>query len=123
MPKDFSRTDRVADLIQRELSQIIQQEVRDPRLKQVTITAVRVASDLSFAKIYITQLDDQQPIEQTLKGLNKLASFLRYHLAQVIELRIMPTLRFVYDASISQGNHLAKLIDNAIADDERKHEK
>ena len=91
MPKDFNRTDRIADLIQRELSQIIQQQVRDARLKQVTITAVRVAADLSFAKIYITQLDDQQPIEQTLKGLNKLAGFLRYHLAQTIELRIMPT--------------------------------
>lgn len=121
MPKEYNRTDRVAELIQRELATLIQQEVRDPKLGLITITAVKVASDLSFAKIYVTQLADDKPIEQTLKVLNKLAKFLRFRLANTIELRIIPQLRFVYDASISEGNRLASLIDEAVAEDERKH--
>src|SRR4051794_4821579 len=110
MPKEYNRTDRVAELIQRELAILIQREVHDPKVGIITITAVKVASDLSFAKVYITQLDDNKPIEQTLKVLNKLTKFLRFRLANTIELRIIPQLRFIYDASISEGNRLASLI-------------
>lgn len=121
MPKEYKRTDRVAELIQRELAMLILKEVRDPTLGPVTVTLVKVASDLSFAKVYITQLTDDKPIEQTLKTLNKMAGFLRFRLANTIDLRVVPHLKFIYDASISQGNHLASLIDKAVAEDERKH--
>jgi ribosome-binding factor A len=123
MPKEYNRTDRVAELLQRELATLIQQEVRDPNVGIITVTAVKVASDLSFAKVYITQLDDNKPIEQTLKALNKMTKFLRFRLANTIELRIIPQLRFVYDSSISEGNRLANLINEAVAEDERKHHK
>jgi len=123
MPKEYKRTDRVAELIQRELAMLIQQEVRDPKLGLVTLTAVKVASDMSFAKVYVTQLDDSKPIADTLKVLNKLVKFFRFRLANSIQLRVIPQLKFVYDASISEGNRLAGLIDEAVAEDERKHRK
>ncbi len=121
MPKEYNRTDRVNELLQRELAKLLQHEVRDPNLGLITVTAVKVASDLSFAKIYITQLNDDKPIEQTLKHLNKMTNFLRYRLASIVQLRIIPHLKFIYDASISQGNHLANIINEAVAADERKH--
>src|SRR4051794_36570175 len=111
MPKEYSRTARVGELMQREIAKLLQQEVRDPNIGLITVTTVKVASDLSFAKIYITQLNDQQPVEETLKHLNKMVGFFRYRLAQVIKLRVMPQIKFVYDASISHGNRLASLID------------
>ncbi len=121
MPKDYNRTDRVGELLQRELAILIQQAVRDPNVGIVTVTAVKVASDLSFAKVFITQLDDNKPIEKTLKCLNKMAGFLRFRLANTVQLRIIPQLKFVYDVSISHGNRLASLIEAAVTEDEKKH--
>lgn len=121
MPKEHQRTLRIGDLIQRELAVLLQQEARDPILKLVTVTHVKVAPDLSFAKVFITQLNDEQPVEQTLKRLNKLKKFLRFRLAHTLQLRVTPQLHFVHDASIAQGNRLASLIDKAVAEDERKH--
>jgi len=119
MPKEFSRTQRVADLIQRELAQLIQNEMEDPRVRLVTVTAVKVSRDLSHAKIYITQHKPEAEIAKTVKVLNKAASFLRFRLAQIIDLRIVPELRFVYDASITYAASLSALIDEAVADDKK----
>lgn len=121
MPKEYSRTQRVADQIQRELAMLILQEINDPRLSLVTVTAVQVSRDLAYAKVFITQHNDENEIKTTLKVLNKAAGFLRYHLAQKIDLRIIPELKFVYDASISNGAKMSALIDEVIAEDEKKH--
>lgn len=123
MPKEFSRTQRIAELIQHTLANILMQEVDDPRLRLVTITKVTVSPDLSHARVLITQLDDKQPIEQTLQQLNKIAGFLRYRLAHTIEIRVMPQLKFFYDASIRESAHLSSLIDRAVEQDQRKHKK
>lgn len=122
MVKDFSRTERVADVIQHELAGLIQAEMGDPRLKLVTVTAVQVTRDLAHAKIYITQPVDESKINIAVKILNKAAKHLRYRLAQLIKLRTMPELKFVYDESIRHGSHLSAMIDQAIEEDEKKHQ-
>ncbi len=123
MPKEYSRIDRIGDLIQRELAQLLIKEMQDPRLDLVTITAVKVSKDLSFAKVYFTQAKEEKAALETVKVLNRAANHLRYLLAQAIDLRVVPHLRFYYDTSISNAAHLSGLINSAIAADEDKHKK
>ena len=111
MSNDFKRTDRIAEMMQRKLSQLIQQEIKDPRLPSfVTISAVKVSADLSHAKVYFTVFNDD--IEQTAAILNSAASYLRSALARTVKLRTVPQLHFVYDESIEYGRHLSRLIDD-----------
>jgi ribosome-binding factor A len=106
----FKRTDRIAEMLQRKLSVLIPQEVKDPRLpKFITISSVSVAADLSHAKVYFTVLD-QDPNE-TQAILNDSAKLLRKALARSVTLRTVPALHFHYDESIEYGKHLSKLID------------
>lgn len=115
MSNDFKRTDRVAEMLQRKLSQIIQQEIKDPRLPHfVTISGVKVSGDLSHAKVYFTVLGDEN--KQAAVILNTAASYLRTALARTIKLRTVPQLHFVYDESIEYGRRLSKLIDDANPD-------
>lgn len=110
MGQNFKRTDRVAEMIQRKLAQIIPQEVKDPRLKGfVTVSAVKVAADLSHAKVYFTVLHDDKKLAGSI--LNAAASYLRSALARSITLRTVPQLHFVYDESIEYGEQLSRLID------------
>lgn len=110
---DFKRTDRIAELIQHNLAQIIQREMRDPRLpKFIGISFVRIAPDLSHAKIYFTVLNEEEK-KITASILNTASGFLRAALAKSIKLRIAPQLRFVYDDSIAYSRHLNQLIDQA----------
>lgn len=112
MASQFKRTDRIAEMIQRKLAQIIPQEVRDPRLTGlVTISAVKVASDLGHAKIYFTVLSEDKNTAMTI--LNGAASYLRSALARSITLRTVPQLHFIYDESIEYGERLSRLIDKA----------
>lgn len=116
MSSDFKRTDRVAQMIQRRLAEIIQTEVKDPRLPRlITVSAVSVSKDLAHAKIYITFFGDKENGAEVLGVLNNAASYLRTVLARCIKLRTVPALKFVYDTSIEHGNHLQDLIDEACA--------
>lgn len=119
MAKEYSRTQRVADQIQKELAQLIQLEMKDPRLGMVTVSAVEVSRDLAFADIYVSFLgvDDQEKIDQSLAILNQAAGFLRSGLARAIKLRFTPRLRFYYDNSLRRGAYLSSLIDEAVAKD------
>lgn len=117
MSNDFKRTDRVAEMIQRKLSQLIQQEIKDPRLPNfVTISGVKVAADLSHAKVYFTVLNAD--VEKTTLILNSSASYLRTALARRVKLRTVPQLHFVYDESIEYGRRLSRLIDEVNPPDE-----
>ncbi|KTD28734.1 ribosome-binding factor A [Legionella israelensis] len=117
----FKRTDRVAGLIQRKLAQIIQQEVKDPRLSGfVTVSAVKVSSDLGHAKVYFTVLNEDKELATSI--LNSAASFLRTVLARSIKLRTVPQLHFVYDESIEYGKRLSRLIDEANAPNDSSNE-
>ena len=121
MPKDFSRSRRVGEQIQRELALLLQREVRDPRLSQVTIAAVKVTRDMSQATVYFTVLGDKQDIPPIQQALEKASGFLRHALGEQIVMRSLPHLKFVYDDSISRGAELSSLIDEAIAADRKKH--
>lgn len=114
MPKDFSRTRRVGEQIQREMAQLVQQEIKDPRLGLVTISAVKLSKDMSHANIFFTVLNDEQSVEDTLKVLEGAAGFLRHELAKRMQLRIVPHIHFKYDESITYGNDLSALINKAM---------
>ncbi len=116
MPRDFKRTDRVADVMQKEISQIIRQEINDPRVGLVTISLVQVSKDLSHAKVFVSVMSETQAVE-TLKALNKAAGFFRGVLAKRLKMRIIPALNFVYDDTTLKAIRLSKIIDDAIADD------
>lgn len=119
MPKDVSRPRRVAEQIQRELAELIQLELKDPRVGMVTLTGVEVSADYAHAKVYFSLLGDQARVNEALKGLNSAAGFLRSQVAHRMKLRVMPMLHFVHDISIEQGARLDKLIADAVADDAR----
>lgn len=123
MSNTFKRSDRVAEMVQRKLSQIIRQEINDPRLPHfVTISSVKVTTDLAHAKVYFTVLNDEPG--ETTAILNTAASFLRTALARTIKLRTVPQLHFIYDESIEYGRQLSKLIDkvNNVENDDESDE-
>ena len=119
MAKEYSRTQRVADQMQRELALLIQREVRDPRLGMVTVTAVDVSRDLAHAKVFFTLLgkDSDEDVALNREILNEAAGFLRMQLGRVMKLRSIPQLHFHYDESIRRGVHLSSLIDRAVVED------
>lgn len=114
MPKDYSRTRRVGEQIQREMAQLVQQEIKDPRLGIITISAVKLSRDMSHATIYFTILDESQSVADTLKILEGASGFLRHELGKRMQLRIVPHIHFKFDESISYGNELSALINKAI---------
>ncbi|MFA5493774.1 MAG: 30S ribosome-binding factor RbfA [Porticoccaceae bacterium] len=119
MPKEFSRTDRVADALQRELAQLIRDEMNDPRLGIVNITVVEVSRDLSQAKVYLNFVvpKDEADAAAAIEVLNGSAGFLRAQAAKSIRMRSIPKLRFYYDASGERGQKLSALIDLAVSQD------
>jgi len=121
MPKEFARTRRVGEQIQRDLAVLIQQELKDPRLGMLTISAVEVSKDMSTAKVFITVFNEAQDRDKTLEALQHAAGFLQRELGQRLSLRTIPKLRFVYDESIVRGAELSALIDKAVKQDRAKH--
>jgi len=118
MPRDYARTDRIAEQIQRELAQLLRLEVKDPRVRMVTVTGVEVTRDYAHAKVFYTTLaGDSKELQQ---GLERTSGFLRSKLASAMKLRITPQLHFTYDASVERGSHLSQLIDQAVASDTPK---
>ncbi|NQD36528.1 30S ribosome-binding factor RbfA [Permianibacter sp. IMCC34836] len=122
MAREFKRTDRVGDEIQRELALLLQREVKDPRVPMTTVSAVKVSRDLLNANVYVTFLgrDKLQDITEAVKVLNNMSGFLRSALAQRIRMRQLPRLMFHYDDSLARGRHLSSLIDSAIASDQAR---
>jgi ribosome-binding factor A len=109
--KRSGRPEKLGDLIQRELSDLLHRELRDPRVGMVTITAVDVSPDLSHAKVFFTTLS-REHVEEASDGLRRAAGFLRSQLARRIKLYTTPELRFVYDESVERGDRLSRLIDS-----------
>lgn len=122
MAKEYSRTQRIGDQMQRELARMIQREIKDPRLGMVTLTGIEVNRDLSHARVFFTvmgQDDDQQKIALNQEILNESAGYLRMLLGKSLKLRTIPQLHFHYDESVSRGAHLSALIERAVAEDRR----
>ncbi len=125
MARDYSRTSRIADQLQRELAQIIQLEIQDPRLGMVTVSYAKVSKDLGYADVYITVLplngkDEDEAIVDSLKVLNNAAGFIRGILAKKVKLRVMPALRFHFDETIERGRHLHHLIEATVREENQK---
>ncbi|EXV85554.1 ribosome-binding factor A [Acinetobacter baumannii 25691_9] len=118
------RLKRMGGSVQRELSELIPQELKDPRLGGlVTISGVKVSPDLGYADVYVTVMgrelsDDQNEVahRETLDILNKASGFLRQELSRRIKTRITPRLRFHYDKTNAYGNYMFGLIEKAVQD-------
>jgi len=118
MAKEFSRTRRVADQIQRHMAELIQMELGDPRVGMVTVTGVDVTHEFERARVYFTVLDAnladkkkaKESVETSTKALNNAAGYLRSALARRLKLRTTPQLTFIYDSSMEHGNRLTDLI-------------
>ncbi|WP_017217784.1 30S ribosome-binding factor RbfA [Pseudoalteromonas sp. NJ631] len=120
--REFSRTDRVAQQIQKEIAVILQREIKDPRLGMVTVSAVEVSRDLSYAKVFITVLNtsDEDKTKQSAAILNEAAGYIRSLLGKRIRARIMPELKFVIDNSLMEGMRISNLVDSVIREDNAK---
>ena len=123
MAREFSRSQRVADHLQRELSGLIQHEIRDPRVGMVSVTAVEVSRDMAHAKVFITVLgkETEEEAKESIDALNKAAGFLRSQMARMSNARTTPKLRFFFDSSVVRGQHLSNLIKSAVAEDKNRH--
>ncbi|MFT5887535.1 MAG: ribosome-binding factor A [Zhongshania sp.] len=121
--KEFSRTARIADFLKRELGSFIQKELRDPRLGMVSVIDAEVSRDMSHAKIYVTVMgkDSAEEAKESLAVLNKAAGFLRSQVAKINNARTTPQLRFYYDSSVNRGQHLSKLIQDAVDSDRSRY--
>ncbi len=118
MPREFTRSDRVSDAIQRILGQVIAQEVRDPRIGMVNINAVTVTRDMAYAKVYVTfvgQSEDESLAAAAV--LNKASGFLRGFIAKELIMRSVPKLQFIYDKTAIRGQELSYLIERALKED------
>jgi ribosome-binding factor A len=112
-----SRNQRIESEIQRVLAALVAREVKDPRVGNITITAVSMAKDKSAAKIFFTPFASRNPPEQVRAGLTHAGGFLRGELGRRLGLRHAPKLEFVYDATVEQAAHLTGLIERAVAGD------
>lgn len=118
MPREFSRSQRMAEQLRRELAEIVRDEIKDPRMGFTSFTEVRMSRDLSHAVIYCSVLDPEQQSE-TIEILNRAVGFFRKEIARRIRARIVPTLKFVIDDSVTRGEAMDDLISAAIESDKQ----
>ncbi len=115
----YARTDRVAHLVHRELSEIIEREMKDERLGgMITITGVNITKDMKFAKVYFSVLGDEKTIKITQDTLNSASQYIRSRLNERISLKNIPSLTFYYDSSMATGMRIGKLLNEIKKHDE-----
>ena len=120
MARDFQRSRRVEEQIQRLLAELVRREVKDPRVGPVTITAVEVSRDLSHAKVYFLPFDARRSATEVGAALASAAGFLRVHLKKQLAMRHVPELHFLPDKTIDEAARLSALINTAVASDARR---
>ncbi|ERM59971.1 MULTISPECIES: 30S ribosome-binding factor RbfA [Vibrio] len=123
MSKEFSRTQRVSQQLQKELALILQREVRDSRIGMVTISDVEVSRDLAYAKVFVTFLciGEQTP-ESCLAALKEHEVPVRMALGKRIRHRLTPEVRFTYDNTLVEGMRMSNLVSEVLSDDKRKQQ-
>jgi len=120
MAREYSRVDRIADQMQRELAELIQRELKDPRVAMVTVSAVRVSRDLGYADVYVSllsteELSESSPeVQEALAVLSRAAGFLRGQVGRAMKLRVVPQLRFHFDTLLGQSRRMERLIREAV---------
>ena len=105
------KIDRLNNIFVEQISQILRKEIKDERIHFVTVTAVKITNDLSFAKVYVTILDDKMR-DSMLKQLNKASNFIERELSKRVEIRKMPNITFVYDESIEYATNIENIIES-----------
>lgn len=113
---DFSRSERVAEQVRRDLAVLIRERVKDPRVGMVTVLDVELSKDLAHAKVWFDVLQEDTA-KDAEDALNHAAGYLRRELGRGLKLRVTPNLKFFYDDTQSRGNALSALIDKAVASD------
>lgn len=112
MPREFSRSERMAEQLRRELAEIVRDEIKDPRLGFVSFTEIRMSRDLSHAVVYSSVLNSESQ-DEAIEVLNRAVGFIRKEIARRIRARIVPTLKFVVDDSVVRGVAMDELISKA----------
>lgn len=120
MPREFNRSQRMAEQIRRELAEIVRDELKDPRMGLCSFTAVKLSRDLSHAVVFCTVLDDTHR-DETIGTLNRASGFIRSQIASRIRARTVPVLKFINDDSVERGAAMEALIEKAIKSDEQHH--
>ncbi len=130
MARDFSRSQRVSQEMQKEIAIILQREVKDPRIGMATVSGVEVSRDLAYAKVFVTFLNlsggeksEEEMVADGLTALNEAAGFIRSLLGKAMRLRIVPELTFAYDNSLVEGMRMSNLVTNVVKDDEKRRHK
>ena len=121
MARDYARSRRIGDEIQRSLSEIVRRDLKDPRLQYLTITAVEVSRDLSHANIFVSPLDPEGDPAPILEALQSASGFIRRQLGRSLTTRLTPQLHFARDESIETGSRMTSLIDTVVEDDKQRH--
>lgn len=116
MPREFTRSERVAAQLHREVAQIIQREVKNPDVGFVSVSEVNVTRDISLARVYVTVFDSEGAAK-TIKALNKAAGFIRTRVGNKMRMRHVPEIRFLHDASVETGARVDELIAKALRQD------
>jgi ribosome-binding factor A len=114
MKKGFQRSDRVAEQVRRDLADLIQSELKDPRVGMISLTAVELTPDYAHAKVFFTTLDAEH-LDEVQRGLKRASGFLRRELGRRIHIHTLPELHFIYDNSLERGASMSLLIDKAAA--------
>jgi len=120
MPREFTRSQRMAEQIRRELAEIVRDELNDPRMGLCSFTAVKLSRDLSNAVVFCSVLD-KDLCKETIETLNHATGFIRSQIASRIRARTVPVLKFVNDDSAERGEAMDELIKEAIKQDEQHH--
>jgi ribosome-binding factor A len=118
MPREFARHERLGNQVLRSLSELIRFETKDPRLSDVSLTAVDLSRDLSVARVYFSLLDPDQDPAPAEEALRHAAGFLRHGLGKALTVRHIPELRFEHDDSAADAMRISELIDRAVGDED-----
>lgn len=113
MPREFSRNQRLGNQVLRTLNELLRFETKDPRLEQVSLTAVDLSRDLSVARVYYSMLDPTAEPAPVQEGLERAGGFLRSRLGRELKIRHVPELRFAHDDSAAEGQRISDLIGQA----------
>ena len=112
------RSTRVGDLILKEVAFLLLEKVRDPRVRGVTLTGIRLSDDLRLARIYYSVMGDQNEEEQAAAGLRSATGFVKRQIGKRLDLRYIPEISFSYDPSLKFGNHLERVFEGMRKPDE-----
>ena len=119
---EYKRTDRVGEVIREEISSILLEEIKDPRIQFVSVTGVKVSPDLKHAKIFVSILGSEQKKEEVFKGLRSARGFIQKNLGKKLRLRYTPEITFKMDTSIEHGLHIYELLEEIKNEERLKNE-